>query len=84
MGFSYTMEYYLGIKKNEIRSNMDGCSDYHARWSKPGRRRQIPYDIAYVLNPKKKKTKWIYIQNKNKLTDIENTYDYQRGNVGEG
>ena len=31
MGFSYTMEYYLGIKKNEIRSNMDGCSDYHAR-----------------------------------------------------
>ena len=31
MGFSYTMEYYLGIKKNEICSNMDGCSDYHAR-----------------------------------------------------
>ena len=81
MGFSYTMEYYLGIKKewnNVICSNMDGRSDYHTKWSKPGRRRQIPYDIAYVWNPKKR-YKWIYIQNKNKPTDIEITYDYQRG-----
>ena len=70
----YTMEYYSAIKKewdNAICSNMDGPRDYHTKWSKPDRERQIPYDITYMLNLKKW-YKWTYLQNRNSLTDIEN------------
>ena len=36
------------------------------------------YDIAYMWNLKKL-YKWTYLQNRNRLTDIENkTYDFQR------
>ena len=45
------MEYYSVIKRewnNAICSNMDGPRDYHAKWIKLERRRQIPYDITYV------------------------------------
>ena len=44
-----------GIKKeqnNAICSNMDGPRDYHTKWRKLGRERQIPYDIAYIWNLK--------------------------------
>ena len=33
-----------------IWSNMDGPGDYHTKWSKSDRERQIPYDIAYMWN----------------------------------
>ena len=33
---------------NAIYSNMDGPRDYHTKWSKPDRERQISYDIAYI------------------------------------
>ena len=33
---------------NAIYSNMDGPRDYHTKWSKPDRERQISYDIAYL------------------------------------
>ena len=33
---------------NAIYSNMDGPRDYHNKWSKPDRERQISYDIAYL------------------------------------
>ena len=36
---------------------MDGPSDYHTKWSKPERERQISYDIAYMWNPEKKNDK---------------------------
>ena len=47
----------LGRKKewnNAIYSNMGGPRDYHTKWSKPDRERQISYDIAYMCNLKKK------------------------------
>ena len=47
------MEYYSAIKKewnNAICSNMDGPRDYHIKWSKSERERQIPYDITYMWN----------------------------------
>ena len=31
---------------------MDGPRDYHTKWSKSERERQIPYDIAYMWNLK--------------------------------
>ena len=36
---------------------MDGHRDYHTKWSKPDRERQISYDIAYLWNLKKQKPK---------------------------
>ena len=32
---------------------MDGPGDYHTKWSKSDRERQISYDIAYMWNLKK-------------------------------
>ena len=43
----------LSYKKgpnNAIHSNMDGPRDYHTKWSKPDRERQISYDITYMWN----------------------------------
>ena len=51
MQYAYTTGYYSAIKKKEksiICSNMDGPRDYHTKWSKSGRERQIPYDITYM------------------------------------
>ena len=41
-------------QNNTIYSNMDATRDYHinARWSKPERERQVPYDIIYTWNLK--------------------------------
>ena len=64
---------------NAICSNIDGPRDYHTKWSKSERERQI-YDIAYMWNLKKW-YKWTYLQNRNRLTDIgkKNKHGYQRG-----
>ena len=40
-------------RNNAICSNMDGPRDYHTKWSKSDRERQIPYDITYMWNLKK-------------------------------
>ena len=51
----YTMEYYSAIKKEwngAICSNMDGPRDYHTKWSKSDRERQILYDVTYMWNLK--------------------------------
>ena len=50
---------------------MGGPRDYHSKWSKPDREREILYDIAYMWNLKKW-FKWTYLQNRNRPTDIEN------------
>ena len=55
MWYLYTMEYYSAIKKewnNVICSNMDATRDYHAKWSKSEREKQIPNDITYMWNLK--------------------------------
>ena len=31
---------------------MDGPRDYHTKWSKSDRERQIPYDVTYMWNLK--------------------------------
>ena len=44
-------EILLNHKKQEnnaICSNMDTTRDYHTKWSKSERERQIPYDITYM------------------------------------
>ena len=44
------------------------------------RERQI-HDIAYMWNLKQS-YRWTYLQNRNRVTDIENTYGYQSGEAG--
>ena len=39
-------------QNNAIHSNMDATRDYHIKWSKSERERQIPYDITYRWNLK--------------------------------
>ena len=53
-----------------ICSNMDGPGGYHAKWNKSNRERQI-YDITYMWNLKKW-DKGTYLQNRNRLRDVEN------------
>ena len=49
------MENYSAIKKewnNTICNNIDEPRDYHTKWNKSEKERQIPYDIAYIWNLK--------------------------------
>ena len=45
---------------NAICSNMDGPRDYHIKWSKSERERQISYNITYMWNLKYDKRELIY------------------------
>ena len=56
---------------------MDGLRDYHTKGSKSDRERQISY-ITYMWNLKKR-YKWTYLQNRNRLTDVENTLMVTKG-----
>ena len=52
--YIYIMEYYSDIKKewnNAIWNNMDGPREYHTKWSKSDRERQILHD-NYMWNQK--------------------------------
>ena len=63
MWYIYTVEYYSAIKKepnNAICCNMDATRDYHTKWSKSERERQIPYDITYMWNLKYNTNEPIY------------------------
>ena len=51
---------------------MDRLRDYHTKWSKPDRETQISHDMSLISRIWTNDTKWIYVQNRNKLTDIEN------------
>ena len=63
---------------------MDGPRDYHTKWSKSDKERQISYDIAYMWNLKEC-YKWTYLQNRNRLTDFENKLMITKGETwGEG
>ena len=80
------MEYYSAIKNewnNAICSNMVGPRDYHIKWSKSDRERQISYNITYMWNLKKWH-KWTYLQNRNRLTDTENKLMVTKGDSGGG
>ena len=49
------MENYSAIKKewnNTICNNTDESRDYHTKWNKSEKERQIQYDIAYMWNLK--------------------------------
>ena len=64
---------------NAIHSHMDGPRDYHNKWSKSERERQVSYDNIYMLSLK---DKGIYLWSKQTLR--EQTCGCQVGEVGEG
>ena len=45
---------------NAICNNMDGPRDYHTKWSKSEKERQIVYDIIYMWNLKTDTNEHIY------------------------
>ena len=54
---------------NAICNNMDGPRDYHTKWKKSDRERQMSYDITYMQNLKKKGTnEFIYKSETNSQT----------------
>jgi len=59
---------------------VDGPRDYHTEWSKSDRERQI-YNKTYVWNLKKW-YKWIYLQNRNGVTDMKNKLIVIKGERG--
>ena len=55
---------------NAICSNIDVTRDYHTKWSKSEKERQIPYAITFMWNPNM--TQWTYLWNRNRIMNIEN------------
>ena len=47
-------------RNNVIFSNTDGLRDYHTKWNKSDRERQMSCDITYMWNLKRW-YKWIYL-----------------------
>ena len=60
---------------------MDGPRGYHTKWSKSDRERQVSCDFPYMWNLKKW-YKWTYLQNRNRLTDIEKKLTVTKGKSG--
>ena len=67
---------------NAICSNMDGPGNYHTKWSKPDRERQILYEITNMWNLTKMIQK--NLENRNRQRFWNQIYGYQRGNVKVG
>ena len=74
---------------NVTCSNMDAYGDYHRKWGKSDKDKY--HMISLICKIWKKWYRWTYLQNWNRLTDLENkfmgkkkrkqTYNSQRGNV---
>ena len=74
----------LSHKKNEIMSFISIWMNLEIIiLNEEIRQRQISYDMSYIWNLKKKKTQ-TYLQNRNRLTDIENKLMVTRGGGGGG
>ena len=57
---SMDQENVIYLWNNAICSHMDGPRDYHTKWSKSERERQMSYDITYVWNLKYDTKELIY------------------------
>ena len=56
---------------------MDGPRDYHTKWSKSERERQIPYDITYMWNLKYDTNEIMYkTETEKKIQELWTTTKY--------
>ena len=70
---------------NAICSNMDGPGDYHTKWSKSEREREISYDITYMWNLKYGTNEPIYLVCEKQIhRHREQACGFQGREVGEG
>ena len=70
-------------QNNAACSNMDGPRDYHTKWSKSDRERQISYDSTYMWNLKKKMIKMNLFKKQKQIHKYrKQTYGYQKGKGG--
>ena len=59
---------------------MDGPRDYHPKWSKSNREKQISYDITYIWNLKNDTNELIYKTGIDSQTYCrKQTFGYKRG-----
>ena len=79
--YIYIMEYYSAIKKNEIIPFAATFLDLEIILLNEVNQRQILYNITYIWNLKQW-YRWTYLQNRNRLTDIENKLMVTKGNSG--
>ena len=66
------MEYYSAVKKkkwNNVICSNEGPRDDHTKWNNSDKGKHM---ISLVCGLLKKWHKWIYIKNRNRLTDTEN------------
>ena len=76
-----TLEFYSAIKKNEIKPFAVTWMDLEMIILREVSQRQIPYDFPYMWNLKKL-YKQTYVQNRNRLVDIENKLMVIKGKKG--
>ena len=57
---------------------MNGPRDYHTKWSKPDRERQISYDTIYMWNMEKIIQMNLFTKQKEVYKHAKQTYGYQR------
>ena len=61
--------------------NLGRPRDYHTKWSKSDRERQMPHSVTFMR--KKIWQKWTYVQNRNRLTDFKkNNLQLPKGRGG--
>ena len=82
----YTREYYSAIKKNEVMplaaTRMDLEIVILSEVSQTGKE-AIPYDIPYMWNRKRNDANELNLQNRKRLTDLENELNgCRRGKMG--
>ena len=68
-------------QNNAIWSDMDELRDCYPEWSKSGRERQILYVMDYMCNLKIW-LQWTYLQNRNRVTNVEKKLWLARGKGG--
>ena len=63
-------------RNNAICSTLGGPRDYHTKWSKSEKDKY--HESTYMWN-QKKWCKWTFLQNRNRLVDIENKFKVTKG-----
>ena len=87
MWYLYTMEYYSAIKKDEIMPFAATWMDLEVIILSEVNQRKTNIIWYHMQNLKKNRYKWTYLQNRNRLTDLENKLMVTKGErwgAGEG
>ena len=77
------MEYYLVIKKNEIMPFSAKWMDLEITILSKVSQRQTSYETTYMWHLKRWYT-WTYLQNRNRVTNVENKLMVTKGEKGVG